>query len=140
MKISKTNLMAVTAFVAILGLAAFAAPATSASNDDWQVIKNAVKEEARPEAVRGEPKWFKILIMDRHSREETLKITLPLSFVEGLLKLAEDKHVRCDDIDEDLDFDLDLDFEEILDQLKKAGPMALIEITGDDGLIKIWIE
>jgi len=138
MKKRATIFIAVLAITALLGPAAFAAPA--ADHDNWQVIKNAVREDARPARHRGEAKWFKIVITDRHSREENLKITLPLSLVEGLVKMADSRHFRCNDFDADGDIDVDIDFEEVLDLLKKSGPMSLVEIDGDDGTIKVWIE
>ncbi|MHB8054662.1 MAG: hypothetical protein ACYDH3_05400 [Candidatus Aminicenantales bacterium] len=138
MKTLKKNLMAVTAIAAILGLAAFAAPAVASPDDNWQVVKNAVREEARPAAVRGEAKWFKVVITNGHSKEDNLKITLPLSLVEGLAQLAaaSEKHhgFHCNGRE------LDIDVLEILDQLKKAGPLALVEINDGDESIKIWIE
>ena len=138
MKTLKKSIMAATVIAAVLGTAAFAAPVVNASNDSWQVIKNAVREDARPEAVRGEAKWFKIIITDKHSKEENLRLTLPLSLVEGLLQLAANEdhhhHFRCGD------HDMDIDILAILDQLKKAGPLALVEVNDDDQQIKIWIE
>ncbi|MCX6565906.1 MAG: hypothetical protein NTW38_05705 [Candidatus Aminicenantes bacterium] len=135
MKTKKKGFIATMAMMAVLGTSVFAAPA--ASNDNWQVIKNAVREDARPEAVRGEPKWFKVLITDRNSKEENVRITLPLSLIEGLVRLAAaDNHhgFRCNGRD------LDIDVLEILDQLKKAGPLALVEVNDGDEAIKIWIE
>lgn len=143
MKARAKSLIAVSAIAAVFGSMAFAAPA-AASDKDWRVIKNAVREDSRPRGRRGEAEWFKIIITDRHSREENLKLTLPLSLVEGIVKMASvhsrDRHVRCRDFDPDIDIDIDIDFEEILVQLKKAGPMSLFEIRDDDALIKIWIE
>jgi hypothetical protein len=138
MKTLKTSILTVAVILAVLGTAAFAAPVASASHDSWQVIKNAVREDARPEAVRGEPQWFKVLITDKHSKEDNVRITLPLSLVEGLIRLAatedRDHHIRCNGRE------LDFDILEILNQLKKAGPLALVEVNDGDEMIKIWIE
>ncbi|MBN1938637.1 MAG: hypothetical protein JW843_03560 [Candidatus Aminicenantes bacterium] len=135
MNIVKKISTAGIALVLTIGSAVLAAPASD--NDNWRVVKNAVKRDARRASTRGEAKWFKILIADRGGDGGELKITLPLSLVEGLARLAaleEDKHFRCGDRD------LDIDILEVLEQLKEAGPMALIEIKDDDGLIRIWIE
>lgn len=138
MKTLKKTLIAVTVLAAVLGTGAFAAPAAPMSNDSWQVIKTAVREDARPEAVRGEPQWFKVLITDKHSKEDNVRITLPLSLVEGLIRLAasDDHHrgFKCNGRE------FDFDVLEILNQLKKAGPLALVEVNDGDEMIKIWIE
>jgi hypothetical protein len=141
MKIVKKTLMGILATFLVLGMFATSAPASD--NDSWRIVKRAVQEdqprpaearaEIREETRRTEPRWFKIVIKDHNGRSD-LKITLPLSLIEGLAELASGEHLKCNGRD------LDLDFPEILRALKKAGPMALIEITGDDGLIKVWIE
>ena len=131
MKIRKSVFIALLAIVTVFGGVTFAAPS---SNDNWQVIKRAVQEDPHPDAVRGEAKWFKILITDRKEKGGEVRITLPLSLIEGIAQLASDKHFRCNGRE------LDLNFADILDELKKAGPLALIEIGDDDGTIKVWIE
>ena len=132
MNIQKTSLIILIAVVMVLSTVAFAAPASS--NTEWQVVKRAVQEDVRPAAVRGEARWFKILITDRNGKGEVVRITLPLSLIEGIAVMASDKNVRCNGRD------LDLNFVEILEELKKAGPLALVEIGDDDGMIRIWIE
>ena len=132
MSVAKKILVTLLAVMTVLGSAAFSTP--SSENDSWRVVKKAVQEDARPARVRGEAKWFKILIMDRHEKGGELKITLPLSLVEGIVQLASHERFKCNGRE------YDIEFSEILNQLKKAGPMALIEISDDDGLIKVWIE
>jgi len=144
MKTLTKSLIAVIAIAAVLGSTAFAAPAAVSDKDNWRVIKNAVQEDGRHEHARGEARWFKIVITDDDSRDEAVRITLPLSLVEGIARLASNHHSRsrhfdCDS-DLDLDIDVDIDFEEVLAQLKKSGPLSLVEIRDDDALIKIWIE
>jgi len=132
MNTRKTTLPVLIALL-LLGGAAIAAP----SNTEWQVIKTAIGEDARPEAVRGESRWLKILITDKRSKEENVRITLPLGLVEGLIRLAatDDHHrFKCNGRE------LDVDILEILNQLKKAGPLALVEVNDGDEMIKIWIE
>jgi hypothetical protein len=131
MKIRKSGFIALIAVMTVLGGAAFAAPS---SNDNWQVIKRAVQEDPHPAAVRGEAKWFKILITDRKEKGGEVRITLPLSLIEGLAELVSDEPIRCNGRE------LNLNFADILEELKKAGPLALIEIGDDDGTIKVWIE
>jgi hypothetical protein len=136
MSIAKKSLIAGIVVVMIAATSSWAVPASD--NDNWRVVKNAVKEGARPAPAHWEARWFKILLRERGRHGGELKITLPLSLVEGLARLAAlddgEKHFRCGDRD------LDIDILEVLEQLKEAGPLALIEIQGEDGLIKIWIE
>jgi len=137
MNIAKKTLIGVIAAVIVLGTTAPSAAASD--NDNWRIVKRAVQEdETRPAEVRRktdrrEPRWFKVLILDRKDGGD-LKITLPLSLVEGIIQLASHERFKCNG--REYDFELS----EMLNQLKKAGPMALIEISDDDGLIKVWIE
>lgn len=131
------NRLAALAAAAAVGIS-FAPALAASENDSWQMVKRAVQEESRPASARKEARWFKIIIADRGSRGGDLKVTLPLSLVEGLARLAavsdEPRRFRCGDRE------LDIDVLEVLEQLKEAGPLALIEIKDDDVLIKIWIE
>ncbi len=106
--------------------------AEDAVNSDLQAIKKAVKEN--PNVKPGqEVKWFKVLITDTKTQKDKVKITLPVSLIELVLE-AEHDHFR---IDRD---EYDVDVREIFRELKKAGPMALIEICEDDEIIKVWFE
>lgn len=101
--------------------------------DDFQAIKKAVKENPKYEEGK-EAKWFKILVQDAKTKKDKVKITLPLSLVEVFLKIGYNKHLK---IDRD---DLDIDLMELFAELKKIGPMALIEVYEDDNIVKIWLE
>jgi hypothetical protein len=50
------------------------------------------------------------------------------------MKCADNKNLR---IDRD---DYDIDLKELFAELKKVGPMALIEVYEDDEIVKIWLE
>jgi len=113
-----------------LGLAA---PAVSAHGDDFQSFQKAVKRNPHYEEGR-EIRWFKVEIRERHSREAGLKISLPVAIIELVLSCGDTRHVRFDD------GDCEVDLRALWKELKKAGPMALIELRDDDALIKIWLE
>lgn len=104
-------------------------------NDDVQAIRKAVKDNPNYESGR-EVKWFKVLVTDTRTNKDKVKITLPLALVEAFVKCADDKHLRI------RDHNCDIDFEALLVELKKIGPMALIEIFDDDEeeAIKVWLE
>jgi hypothetical protein len=126
----KKALAAATLLVAF----ALAAPVLKAEHRfDFQSMKKAVKEN--PAYVKGqEVKWLKVLITDKRAKRDTVKITLPLVLVEAFVRCADDKHVRMHDAD------CDIDFQALLAELKKAGPTALIEISDDDAVLKVWLE
>lgn len=125
--------------IVILLVVAFAIsllPAQKAFAEDkkvFQDIKKAVKEN--PNYQDGsEAKWFKVLITDEETKKDKVKITLPLSLVELFIRAAHDKHMQIHRED------YDLDLKEIFQELKKLGPMALIEVYEDGEIIKIWLE
>lgn len=103
-----------------------------ANDSDLQAIKKAVKKNPNIDPDQ-EVKWFKILITDTRTKQDKVKITLPVSLIELILE-ADHDHFR---IDRD---EYDLDIREIFRELKKAGPMAIIEICEDGELIKVWFE
>ncbi len=123
----------ITIFV-LLAFALSLAPANMlmANDSDLQAIKKAVKKNPNI-APDQEVKWFKVLITDTRTKQDKIKITLPVSLIELILE-ADHDHFR---IDRD---EYDVDIREIFRELKKAGPMAIIEICEDGELIKVWFE
>jgi len=122
------------ALLALFALGALAAPALAASRNDFKVIQNAVKK-APDAGPAQECRWFKVLIQDPKSGEASLKITLPVALIEIILDSADSRHFK---IDED---HCDIDVKAVWAALKKAGPLALVEIKDDDGaIIKVWLE
>jgi hypothetical protein len=101
--------------------------------NDFHAIQKAVKQNPAYEEGK-EVKWFKVLITDTRSGKDKVKITLPLALVEAFLQCADNKHVRFNKEE------CEIDLQALFTQLKKLGPMALIEITDDDALIKVWLE
>ncbi|MFC2158986.1 hypothetical protein ACFLT9_14240 [Acidobacteriota bacterium] len=99
--------------------------------NDLQIIKKAVKKN--PSYSPGhEVRYFKVLIRDTRRNKVRLKVTLPIALVEILSECQENLDIDCD-------YD-NVDFKKLFKQLKKIGPMSLIELHGDDALIKIWLE
>jgi hypothetical protein len=100
---------------------------------DLKTIKKAVKKN--PRYRRGqEVHWFKVLIRDGDSRKDKLEITLPLSLVDLLFECTKDKKMNIDC------GDYDLNLRKLYKELKRRGPKSLIEIRGEDGVLKIWLE
>jgi len=103
------------------------------SKDDIQTIKKAVKKN--PEYKAGEEvKWFKVLVTDNKTKKDKVKITLPISLIETLLKCVDE-----DDLDIHGD-ECDIDLKELFAELKRLGPTVLIEVIEDDETVKIWFE
>jgi hypothetical protein len=119
---------------AVFGLALILGPnALADSRQDLQAIKKAVKDNPNYEPGQA-VKWFKVLVTDSRTNKNRVKITLPLALVEAFVKCADNKHLRIDR------GECDIDFETLLAELKKAGPMSLIEICDDDATVKVWLE
>lgn len=102
-------------------------------DDDIQAIKKAVKEN--PQYKPGtEAKWFKVLVMDTRTNKDKVKITLPVSLIELVMRCTHDKHLM---VNRD---EYDIDLKELFEELKRLGPTALIEVYEDEELVKIWLE
>jgi len=103
------------------------------SKDDIQTIKKAVKKNPAYKAG-NEVKWFKVLITDNRTKKDKVRITLPVSLIEFFIKCTDDKHLR---INRD---ECDIDLKELFAELKKLGPMVLIEVHEDEETVKVWFE
>jgi hypothetical protein len=100
---------------------------------DLKTIKKAVKKN--PQYKKGrEVQWFKVLIMDNDCKKEKLEITLPLSLVDLLFECTKDKKMNIDC------GDFDLNLRKLYKEIKRRGPKSLLEIRGEDGVLKIWLE
>ena len=103
------------------------------SKDDIQAIKKAVKKN--PAYKEGEEvKWFKVLVTDNKTKKDKVRITLPISLIETFLKCFQEKHMK---INRD---ECDVGLKELFAELKKLGPMVLIEVYEDEETVKVWLE
>lgn len=102
-------------------------------DDDLQAIKKAVKENPRYSA-QSEIKWIKLTVTDLKTNKEKVKIKFPIIIFEIIMEAADGKkmNVDCDNFD--------VDIRALFYELKKLGPMSLIEISSEDELFKIWLE
>ncbi len=122
------------ALLAVLAVAFLAAPVLRADRRaDFQAVQKAVKSNPAYEEGK-EIHWFKVLVTDAKTNKDKVKITLPIALVEAFVNCAGDKHVRMDR------GDCDIDFKTLWNELKKVGPMSLIEINEDDEIVKVWFE
>jgi hypothetical protein len=126
----KTSIVILT----VLALALFATPAVRAQNhDDFQAIQKAVKQNPAYEEGK-EVKWFKVLITDTKTGKDKVRITLPLAVIELLVSCSDDKPMKL------REHGCDIDFKTLFAELKKVGPMSLIELIDEGELIKVWLE
>lgn len=120
--------------LALIALMALTPSLASADRrDDLQAIKKAVKENPAYEPGK-EVKWFKVLVTDSRNNRETVRITLPIALVEIFANAVDDDDIRIDNRK------CDLNLRELLSEIKKAGPMALVEICDHHEVIKVWLE
>ena len=126
----KTTFFILLAFISTV----FLSPFLLAKEDfDLKTIKKAVKKN--PQYKKGrEVQWFKVLIMDNDCKKERLEITLPLSLVDLLFECTKDKKMNIDC------GDFDLNLRKLYKEIKRRGPKSLLEIRGEDGVLKIWLE
>ena len=122
------------AVLAVVALTFLAAPVLrAAATNDFQAIQKAVKQNPAYEEGK-EVKWFKVLITDTKTGKDKLRVTLPLALIEALVKCADDKDMKFKEQG------CDVDLKVLFAELKKAGPMALIEVMDEGALIKVWLE
>jgi hypothetical protein len=111
-------------------MAASLLPLYGSSADDYKIIKKAVKSGKKGET--GELSWFKILVTDNKTKKTKVKISLPFSLLD----------LVGDSIDEDIKISDkgSLNLKKIIKDLKKHGPMTLVEVYEEDETVKIWFE
>ncbi len=127
----KKVMVIATLLVSLLLLATILVAA--GDKDDYQVIKKAVQETSKVEPAK-EVKWFKVLVTDTGTGKEKVKITMPIALVEIFARCADNKEVK-------LGRDgCTLNLQDLLAELKKVGPLAIIEINEEDETVKVWLE
>ncbi len=124
----KKNLNLILVIFVISALVLGTLPAFGNSADDYKVIKNAAKTSKGTADIT----WFRIEVTEKGTNKAKVKIKLPISVIEML--------AECTDGDINLENKCKINLKKILAELKKGGPMTLVEIEEDDGYVKIWFE
>lgn len=101
--------------------------------DDFRLIQKAVSQN-RDDSENRDIKWFKLTVIDAATKKEKARITMPVVLLEILADCSNGKPRRFDH------YSSGVDFKTLLRELKKAGPMVLIEIYDDDKIVKVWLE
>lgn len=121
----------ITTLVMTMFMAAALLPLYGNSNQDYKVIKNAVKKNKKA-GNPGELSWFKIQVTDNKTKKVKVNITLPFSLVD-LLSDCIDEDIKIKDKEK-------INFKKVVEELKKHGPMTLVEVYEEDETVKIWFE
>jgi len=119
-------LVAVLVLSSLLSVNSFAK-----ANDDYKVIKKSSKKSELKS--NGDVTWFKILVTNTKTGKVKVKVTIPIGIVEALTSACPSGKMKFGGTD-------DIDFHKVLKELKKVGPMALIEVYEEDETVKIWLE
>ena len=126
----KITIITLAVFIAVILLSQLA---LAKEDFELRTIKKAVKKN--PKYKRGkEVRWFKLLIKDEGCKKGKLEITLPISLVDLLFECTKNKRMNIDC------GDYDLDLRRLYKEIKRRGPKSLLELRGDDGVLKIWLE
>lgn len=123
--------------LAVFGLGAGVAPAPATPSKEFKIIQNAVKQDpaaAGERAPRGEARWLKIVVQDPRSGPDKVKITLPVALIEAVLACADGRHFNVGD------GGCEIDLKAVWAALKKAGPLALVEVGDGGAVVKVWLE
>ncbi len=126
---NKSKYSLIVAMVFLLGFIGF----LWGEDEDLQVIKKAVKENPGYSS-QSEIKWIRLTVTDLKTNRDKVKIKFPIIIFEIIMEASDGKkmNVDCDNFDVDL--------RALFYELKKLGPMSLIEISSEDEQLKIWLE
>ncbi len=125
--------IAVGMIIALLLIVGVAPLARAERKSDFQAIKKAVMENPAYESGK-QVKWFKLLVTDARTKEEKVRLSLPIAILDIVFKCVDEKHFRIDREN------CDIDVAALFAELKKAGPMSMIEVQDKHEIVKIWFE
>ena len=120
--------LAVGLIVLAMAVALFASSA-----DDYKVIKNAVKSQESSRSGQKSVQWFKILVTGKDGDREKVKLSIPVSLVEIMINACPDKKFN-------VEHGCQIDIQRVWNDLKAAGPLALVEVEDHGETVKIWLE
>jgi hypothetical protein len=102
-------------------------------NEDYKVIKNALHGVADGGGGRQPLRWLKIEMMGKEGAGERVKLTLPVSLMEIIIRACPEKKFS-------IDRGCEIDIQRVWNDLKAAGPLALVEVEDSGETVKIWLE
>ena len=104
-----------------------------AAADDYKVIKKVVKPGTTTAKTMEEVKWFKVEVTDMKTGKVKVRITLPISLIDVVSGWCPKGGIEVDN-------GMKIDLKQLLRELKKVGPMALVEVYEDNEKVKVWVE
>ncbi|GEM_PF-1106203 len=125
------------------------------ANDEVKIIRRAIEKKDLPPSSgqQFEARWFKILVVDEKNPDKEIKITLPVGLIDFLAVQAELKKgkKRGPSFSREEEDDLSylrqrkwqretVRFLDFWRELKSLGPGYLMEIRGESGLVRVWLE
>jgi hypothetical protein len=117
----------------LLVVLALAAGLYAGRDDDYKVIKNAVQRAADAGGGRQQARWLKIEVKGRNGAGENVKLTLPVSLMEIIIRACPEKRFS-------VEHGCEIDIQRVWNDLKAAGPLALVEVEDHGETVKIWLE
>jgi hypothetical protein len=112
----------------ILTLMVSTIPVSGESAEDYKVIKQAAADKKDA----GNVAWFRLEVTEKTGKKDKVKIKLPISLVETL--------ADCTEGEINLDKNCKVNLKKILSDLKKNGPMTILEIESEEADVRIWFE
>ncbi len=116
--------------VVMLGIA----PAVmGAAADDYKVIKKVVKPGTTTAKTMEEVKWFKVEVTDMKTGKIKVRVTLPISLIDVVSSW-------CPKDGLEVDKGMKINLKQLVQELKKVGPLAIVEAYDDNEKVKVWVE
>lgn len=104
-----------------------------AAADDYKVIKKVVKPGTTTAKTMDEVKWFKVEVTDMKTGKVKVRVTLPISLIDVVSGWCHKGGLEVEN-------GMKIDLKQLLKELKKVGPMALVEVYEDNEKVKVWVE
>jgi len=101
--------------------------------DDYKVIKKA--KTTGSSATVSEARWFKVEVRDTETDKVKVKVTIPVSLLDVVATWCPDGKLKVDN-----ETNMEIDLRQLVNELKKVGPMAYIEVYEDNETVKVWVE
>jgi hypothetical protein len=99
------------------------------SAEDYKIIKRSAKGKKI-----SNPTWFKLEITEKHSKKAKVKIKVPVALIDLMADCIDEDDVK---VKKD---GCDIDLKKVIKILKKHGSSTLIEIDGDDCIVRLAFE
>lgn len=126
----KKTIVTVLAMLVVLALAA---GLYAGRNEDYKVIKNALHGVVDGGGGRQPARWLRIEVQGEKGAGENVKISLPVSLMEMIIRSCPEKRFH-------VDHGCEIDIRKVWSDLKAAGPLALVEVEDHGETVKIWLE